>query len=82
MGKKFLVRCTFLEIYQDELVDLLSVNSEAHLDIKDTPETGVYVKVCLSHPDLNGVISWVTNVFIHGLCGFPGFVFPCDSRSC
>ncbi len=51
--KKFLVRVSFLEIYNEELKDLLikaNKNPRGGLDLKEHPETGVYVK------DLSAVV--------------------------
>ena len=48
--KKFLIRCSYLEIYNEEVRDLLGKNSEQKLDLKEDPEKGVFVK------DLNMVI--------------------------
>ncbi|KAJ3038695.1 Kinesin-like protein kif3b, partial [Rhizophlyctis rosea] len=47
--KKFLVRISFLEIYNEEIRDLLIKSPKnnakpASLDLKEHPETGVYVK--------------------------------------
>mmetsp|Transcript_24471 Transcript_24471/g.56356 ORF Transcript_24471/g.56356 Transcript_24471/m.56356 type:complete len:796 (+) Transcript_24471:59-2446(+) len=43
-GKRFLVRASYLEIYNEEIRDLLSKNPKAKLDLKDHPDGGVYVK--------------------------------------
>jgi kinesin family protein 3/17 len=43
-NKKFLVRASYLEIYQEDIRDLLSKNHELRLDLKERPDTGVYVK--------------------------------------
>lgn len=48
--KKFLIRCSYLEIYNEEVRDLLGKNAEQKLDLKEDPEKGVYAK------DLNMVI--------------------------
>ncbi|KAJ3305617.1 Kinesin-like protein kif3b [Kappamyces sp. JEL0829] len=51
--KKFLVRVSFLEIYNEEVKDLLiksSKNPKGGLDLKENPETGVFVK------DLSAVV--------------------------
>lgn len=48
--KKFLIRCSYLEIYNEEVRDLLGKNTEQKLDLKEDPEKGVFVK------DLNMVI--------------------------
>lgn len=42
--KKFLVRASYLEIYNEEIRDLLSKNPKAKLDLKDHPDGGVFVK--------------------------------------
>ncbi|QDZ25159.1 kinesin [Chloropicon primus] len=43
--KKFLVRASFLEIYNEEVRDLLSKNSaNTKLELKENVDTGVYVK--------------------------------------
>ncbi len=41
---RFLVRCSYLEIYCEEVRDLLGVDQKASLQIKEHPEIGVYVK--------------------------------------
>ncbi|CAD7943855.1 unnamed protein product [Amoebophrya sp. A25] len=41
---QFLVRASYLEIYNEEIRDLLSKNPKTKLELKDNPETGVYVK--------------------------------------
>lgn len=41
---QFLIRASFLEIYNEEIHDLLSKNSKNRLDVKENPETGFYVK--------------------------------------
>lgn len=42
--KKFLVRCSYLEIYNEEIRDLLAKSSDAKLDLKEDPNKGVFVK--------------------------------------
>lgn len=45
--KEFLVRCSFIEIYNDSIRDLLtdsSNHSSAGLQLKEHPEKGVYIK--------------------------------------
>jgi kinesin family protein 3/17 len=41
--REYLVRASYLEIYQEEIRDLLSKNGSKKLDLKDK-DTGVYVK--------------------------------------
>jgi hypothetical protein len=42
--KKFLIRCSYIEIYNEEIHDLLGKDIRAHLEIKESPEKGVYIK--------------------------------------
>ena len=42
-SKKFLVRCSFVEIYNEEIRDLLG-DANKKLDIKENPKKGTYVK--------------------------------------
>jgi kinesin family protein 3/17 len=42
--RRFLVRVSYLEIYNEEVRDLLSKNQNVHLEIKERPDVGVYVK--------------------------------------
>eukprot|EP00392_Amoebophrya_sp_AT5.2_P003735 g3740.t1 len=41
---QFLVRASYLEIYNEEIRDLLSKNPKTKLELKDSPDSGVYVK--------------------------------------
>ena len=41
---KFLVRCSYLEIYNEEIRDLLSKNPKNKLDLHEKTDSGVYVK--------------------------------------
>ena len=50
LKKKFLIRCSYLEIYNEDIRDLLSKNVDKKLELKENPDKGVYVK------DLNQVI--------------------------
>eukprot|EP00358_Blepharisma_japonicum_P002806 CAMPEP_0202947020 /NCGR_PEP_ID=MMETSP1395-20130829/10481_1 /ASSEMBLY_ACC=CAM_ASM_000871 /TAXON_ID=5961 /ORGANISM="Blepharisma japonicum, Strain Stock R1072" /LENGTH=740 /DNA_ID=CAMNT_0049647983 /DNA_START=42 /DNA_END=2264 /DNA_ORIENTATION=- len=43
-SNEFLIRASFLEIYNEEIHDLLSKDYNAKLDVKENPETGFYVK--------------------------------------
>jgi len=45
---RFLVRVQYLEIYNEEVKDLLGKDQNARLDVKERPDVGVYVKD-LSH---------------------------------
>jgi kinesin family protein 3/17 len=39
-----LVRASYLEIYNEEIRDLLSKNPKNKLDLHEKPDSGVYVK--------------------------------------
>ncbi|KAJ1502713.1 Kinesin-like protein kif3a [Coelomomyces lativittatus] len=43
-GIKFLVRASYLEIYNEDIRDLLADTKRAKLELKEHPEYGVYVK--------------------------------------
>ena len=42
--KKFLVRASYLEIYNESILDLLSQTGKQNLPIKEDPNKGIYVK--------------------------------------
>ena len=42
---KYLVHASYLEIYNEEIRDLLGDDIKKKLDLKEHPERGVYVKV-------------------------------------
>mmetsp|Transcript_10696 Transcript_10696/g.10809 ORF Transcript_10696/g.10809 Transcript_10696/m.10809 type:complete len:126 (-) Transcript_10696:2073-2450(-) len=47
--KQFLVRCSFIEIYNEEIRDLLNLDQtgmKKRLEIKENPNKGVYIKDC------------------------------------
>ncbi|KAK7097398.1 kinesin-like protein KIF3A isoform X2 [Littorina saxatilis] len=41
---RFLVRVSYLEIYNEEVRDLLGKDQHQHLEVKERPDVGVYVK--------------------------------------
>ncbi|XP_061649610.1 kinesin-like protein KIF3B isoform X1 [Phyllopteryx taeniolatus] len=43
-NQQYLVRASYLEIYQEEIRDLLSKDQSRHLELRERPDTGVYVK--------------------------------------
>ncbi|XP_041713088.2 kinesin-like protein KIF3B isoform X2 [Coregonus clupeaformis] len=43
-NQQYLVRASYLEIYQEEIRDLLSKDQSCRLELKERPDTGVYVK--------------------------------------
>ena len=49
-NKEFLIRCAFIEIYNEEVHDLLSKDIKAKLDVKETPEKGVFIKDLSMNP--------------------------------
>jgi len=46
---KFLVRASYLEIYNEEIRDLLAQSSKQKLELKENPDRGVYVKSLTHH---------------------------------
>ena len=57
---KYLVHASYLEIYNEEIRDLLGDDIKKKLDLKEHPERGVYVKVGLtsfSHLELGFSLS-------------------------
>lgn len=47
---RFLVRATYLEIYNEEVRDLLGKDQNVRLEVKERPDIGVFVK------DLSGYV--------------------------
>lgn len=43
-NQQYLVRASYLEIYMEEIRDLLAKDQSKHLELKERPDTGVYVK--------------------------------------
>jgi hypothetical protein len=39
-----LVRCSYLEIYNEEIHDLLGEDVKARMEMKESPEKGVFIK--------------------------------------
>ncbi|KAM9841967.1 kinesin-like protein KIF3B [Aulostomus maculatus] len=50
-NQKYLVRSSYLEIYQEEIRDLLRKDNNKKLELKESPDYGVYVK------DLSSVVT-------------------------
>ena len=44
VATQFLVRASYLEIYNEEIRDLLAKNPRNKLDLHEKPDSGVYVK--------------------------------------
>ncbi len=60
--EQYLVRASYLEIYQEEIRDLLSKDQKARLELKERPDTGIYVKdlssfVCKSQCEIEHVMA-------------------------
>ena len=49
VNREFLVRASYLEIYNEEIRDLLSKNSSNRLELKENPDAGVYVRDLTSY---------------------------------
>jgi hypothetical protein len=45
--QQYLVRAQYLEIYQEDIRDLLAKDQSQRLELKESPDKGVYVKVGL-----------------------------------
>ncbi|KAI9545886.1 hypothetical protein NQZ68_033369 [Dissostichus eleginoides] len=43
-GQKYLVRSSYMEIYQEEVRDLLCKDNNKKLELKENPDSGVYVR--------------------------------------
>jgi len=43
-SKRYLVHASFLELYNEEIRDLLSKTYKSKLELREHPESGVYVK--------------------------------------
>ncbi len=60
--EQYLVRASYLEIYKEEIRDLLSKDQSRRFELKERPDTGVYVKdlssfVCKSRSEIEHVMS-------------------------
>jgi len=42
--KKFLVRCSYMEIYNEMIHDLIGEDAKASLELKESPDKGVFIK--------------------------------------
>lgn len=42
--KRFLLRCSYLEIYNEAIHDLLEYSPDKKLDLKEDPQKGIYIK--------------------------------------
>ena len=60
--KKFLVRGSYLEIYNEEVRDLLGKDQNKRLDVKEDPGKGIFVKdltckICKSIPEIEDLME-------------------------
>ncbi|EEC13098.1 kinesin, putative [Ixodes scapularis] len=61
-NQQYLVRASYLEIYQEEIKDLIAKDQTKRLELKERPDTGVYVKdlssfVCKSIKEIEHVMT-------------------------
>ena len=43
-SKTHLIRCSFIEIYNEEIHDLLGKDTKARMDLKESPDKGIFIK--------------------------------------
>ena len=43
-NKDYLIMCSYLELYNEELRDLLNFNDKMKLELRESPEKGIFVK--------------------------------------
>ena len=55
---KYLVHAAFLEIYNEEIRDLLGKDVTKRLDLKEHPDKGVYVPGTFRSFSLSNFINW------------------------
>ena len=58
VDKQFLIRCSFIEIYNEDIHDLLAKENKAKKEMKESPDKGVFIKdlnmmVCKSVDELD-----------------------------
>lgn len=61
-NKQYLIRASYLEIYQEEIRDLLSKDRKQHRELKESPTSGVYVKdlstyLCSNFNEMNDLMT-------------------------
>ena len=64
-----MVRASFLEIYNEDIRDLLAKDQTGKCDLKETPDSGVYVKDLTSFvvkgvSEINNVLHVVGDVHV------------------
>ena len=60
--KKFLVRVSYIEIYNEEIRDLLSDDVKQRRDLKESPDKGLFIKdlkmfVCKSVEEMDSYMD-------------------------
>ena len=48
-NKNYLIRCSYIEIYNEEIHDLIGPDVKAKLELKENPDSGVYIKGLTMH---------------------------------
>ena len=43
-SKDFLIMCSYIELYNEELRDLLHINEKGKLELRESPEKGIFIK--------------------------------------
>jgi hypothetical protein len=43
-GVKYLVRCSYLEIYNESILDLMGKDKQHKLDVKEDPKKGIFIQ--------------------------------------
>lgn len=61
---KFLIRASYLEIYNEQVRDLLSHDVNARLDLREDPDRGVYVKDLTLHEAID--TTQIIKLMAHG----------------
>jgi len=61
-SKQYLIRASYLEIYQEEIRDLLSKDRKQHRELRESPTSGVYVKdlstfLCSNFGEINDLMT-------------------------
>lgn len=61
-NRQYLIRASYLEIYQEEIRDLLSKDRKQHRELKESPTSGVYVKelstyLCSNFGEINDLMT-------------------------
>ena len=44
--KRYSVKASYFEIYNEQIIDLLSLNSQSHLTIREDVNKGIFIENC------------------------------------